>query len=93
MVKVGLKLTNIQHCIVSYNTSCNGDYKLTLQLNSDKYDVFFDLTIELKALKIPHFCHFHAKIPNPRGMGHCPKMVKKPWVAFPLHLILYMVAF
>ena len=41
------------------------------------YDVFFDLTVQLKALKFPHFWHFHAKIPNPRGMGHCPKMVKK----------------
>ena len=29
---------NIQHCAVSYNTSC----KLTVQLNSDKYDVFYD---------------------------------------------------
>ena len=74
MVKVGLKLSNIQYCIVSYNTSCNGDYKLTLQINSD---VFLYLTIQLKALKIPHFWHFHTKIPNPRGMGHCPKMVKK----------------
>ena len=27
MVKVGLNLLNIQHCTVSYNTSCNGDYK------------------------------------------------------------------
>ena len=41
MVKVGLKLPNIQHCTVSYNTSCNGDYKLTLQLNSDKYMMDF----------------------------------------------------
>ena len=32
---------NIQHCAVSYITSC----KLTVQLNSDKYDVFYDLTI------------------------------------------------
>ena len=29
------------------------------------------------ALKIPKFWHFHAKIPGPRAMGHCPKMVKK----------------
>ena len=35
---------NIQHCTVSYNTSCNSDYK-TVQPNSDKYDVFYDLTI------------------------------------------------
>ena len=41
MVKVGLKLLNIQHCRVSYNTSCNSDYKLTLQLNSDKYMMYF----------------------------------------------------
>ena len=40
MVKVGLKLSNIQHCTVSYKT-CNGDYKLTLQLNSDKYMMYF----------------------------------------------------
>ena len=40
-VKVGLKLSNIQHGTVSYNTSCNGDYKLTLQLNSDKYMMYF----------------------------------------------------
>ena len=40
MVKVGLKLSNIHHCIVSYNISCNGDYKLTLQLNLDKYMVY-----------------------------------------------------
>ena len=32
---------NIQHCADSYNTAC----KLTVQLNSDKYDVFHDLTI------------------------------------------------
>ena len=32
---------NIQHCAVSYNASC----KLTLHLNSDKYDVFYDATI------------------------------------------------
>ena len=32
---------SIQYCAVSYNTSC----KLTLQLNSDKYDVFYDLII------------------------------------------------
>ena len=36
---------NIQHCTVSYNTSCNSDYNLTVQPNSDKYDVFYDLTI------------------------------------------------
>ena len=36
---------NIQHCTVSYNTSCNSDYNLTVQPNSDKYDVFNDLTI------------------------------------------------
>ena len=40
-VKDGLKMWNIQHCTVSYNTSCNGDYKLTLQLNSDKYMMYF----------------------------------------------------
>ena len=28
MLKVGLKLSNIQDCTVSYNTPCNGDYKL-----------------------------------------------------------------
>ena len=32
---------NIQHCAVSYNTSC----KLTVQQNQIKYDVFYDLTI------------------------------------------------
>ena len=34
---------SIQYCAVSYNTSC----KLTVQLNSDKYDVFYDLIIQL----------------------------------------------
>ena len=29
----------------SHNTSCNSDYNLTVQPNSDKYDVFYDLTI------------------------------------------------
>ena len=47
---------------VSYNTSCNGNNKLTVQLNSDKYDVFG---------------HFDAEIPNSRGMGHCPKKLKQ----------------
>ena len=41
MVKVGLKLSNIQHYTVSYNASCNCDYNLTLQLNSDKYIMYF----------------------------------------------------
>ena len=27
--------------------------------------------------KNPNFWHFRANIPNSRGMGHCPKMVKK----------------
>ena len=36
---------NIQHCTVSYNTSCNSDYNLTVQPNSDKYDEFNELTI------------------------------------------------
>ena len=40
MAKVGLKLSNIQHCTVSFNTSCNGDKMLTL-LNSDKYLMYF----------------------------------------------------
>ena len=36
--------------------SCNGDYKLTLQLNSDKYMIYFyNLTIQLKAQKNPNF--------------------------------------
>ena len=78
MAKVGFKLSNIQHCTVSYNTSCNGDYMLTLQLNSDLYLMyFFDLTIKLKVQKIPNFWHFRAKIPNSRGNGHRPKIVKK----------------
>ena len=34
---------NIQHCTITY-TSCNSDYKLIVQPNSDKYDVFYDLT-------------------------------------------------
>ena len=51
---VGLKLSNIQHCTVSYHTSCNGDYNLTLQLN----DVFYDLTIQLKARKNSQFLAF-----------------------------------
>ena len=34
---------SIQYCAVSYNTSCK--LTLTLQLNSDKYDVFYDLII------------------------------------------------
>ena len=38
-------LGNIQHCTVSYNTSCNSDYNLIVQPNSDKYDEFYDLTI------------------------------------------------
>ena len=59
MVKVDLKLSNIQHCTVSCNASCNGDYKLTLQLNSDKYnDGFYDLTLQLKALKNSQFLAF-----------------------------------
>ena len=37
-VKVGLKLWNVQHCTVS---SCNGYHKLRLQLNSDKYMMYF----------------------------------------------------
>ena len=41
MAKVGLKLSNIQHCTFSYNTSCNGDYMLTPQLNSDLYLMYF----------------------------------------------------
>ena len=36
---------NIQHCTISFTTSQNGDYKLTVQLNSDNYDVFYDLPI------------------------------------------------
>ena len=36
---------NIQNCTVSYNTSCNSDYNLTVQPNSDKYDEFNELTI------------------------------------------------
>ena len=28
-----------------HNTTCNSDFKLTVQLNLDKYDVFHDLTI------------------------------------------------
>ena len=36
---------NIQHCTVLYNTSCNSDYNLTVEPNSDKYDIFYDLTI------------------------------------------------
>ena len=61
MVKVGLKLSNIQHCTVSYNTSCNGDYDLTLQLNSDKYDVFYDLSTK----KFPIFGILALKFPIP----------------------------
>ena len=39
--KIWLKLLNIQHYAVSYKTSCNGDYKLTLQLKFRLiYDVF-----------------------------------------------------
>ena len=38
------------------------------------FDVFYDLTIKLKGLKKSQFC---AKIPNSRGMGHRPKIVKK----------------
>ena len=41
MVKVDANLSNIQQCTVSYNTPCNGDYKLTLQQNSDKYMMYF----------------------------------------------------
>ena len=60
---------NIQHCAVSYNTSC----KLTkIQIN---YDVFYDLTIKLTKLKILNCRGFRAKSPNSRGMCHCPKMV------------------
>ena len=46
---------NIQHCTVSYDTSCNSDYNLTIQPNSDKYDVFYDLTIEQRTLKNSQF--------------------------------------
>ena len=39
---------SIQHCTVSYNTSCNSDYNLTEQPNSDKYDVFkYDVFYDL----------------------------------------------
>ena len=67
---------NIQHCTVSYNTSCNSDYNLTVLPNSDKYDVFYDLTIKQRTRKIPNLGRLRAKIHNSRGMGHCPKMVK-----------------
>ena len=77
---------NIQHCTVSYNTSCNSDYKLTVQPNSDKYDVFYDLTIIAKdTKKNPNFGRLRTKIPNSRGMGHCPKMVKISPEYFDLH--------
>ena len=64
---------SIQYCAVSYNTSC----KLTLQLNSDKYDVFYDLIIWLHVttLKNRNFRRFRAKIPNFRAMRYCPKIV------------------
>ena len=45
-------------------TSCNGDYKLTLQLNSDKNDVFYDLTIPAKTLKNPILGVFTLKFPT-----------------------------
>ena len=31
--------------IAQSHITCNGDYILKVQLNSDKYDVFYDLTI------------------------------------------------
>ena len=45
---------SIQYCAVSYNTSC----KLTLQLNSDKYDVFYDLIIYTMHNKFSNFLCF-----------------------------------
>ena len=49
---------------------------ITVQLNSDKYDVFCDLTIQLKKLKKKsNFGHFRTKIPNSRGI--VPKWWKK----------------
>ena len=86
MVKVGLNLSNIQQCTVSYNTSCNGDYKLTLQQYSDEY-----MTKSTK--KIPNYWHFRAKIPNPRGMGHCPKLVKNALKEIILASLIYFRSF
>ena len=68
---------NKQHCTVSYNTSCNSDYNLTVQPNSDKYDVFYYFdNIAKDTTKTPNLGRLRAKITNSRGMGHCPKMVK-----------------
>ena len=60
---------NIQHCAVSYNTPC----KLTLQLNSDKYDVFYDLTIQLTTLKITILGVFALKFQIPGVYVIVPK--------------------
>ena len=72
---------NIQHCTVSYNTSCNSDYNLTVQPYSDKYDVFYDLTIQQRTLKIPNLGRIRAKIPNSMGYGPLSQNGEnKPWL-------------
>ena len=74
MVKVGLKLLNIQNCTVSYNTPCNGDYKLTLQLNSDKYMMYFMIcNIAKSTKKFPIFDIFGLKFPIPGVWVIVPK--------------------
>ena len=53
-----LEYRNIQHCTVSYNTSCSGDCKLKVRLNTctDKYiDVFLDLSINTGVIPISLF--------------------------------------
>ena len=72
MVKVGLNLSNIQQCTVSYNTSCNGDYKLTLQQYSDEY-----MTKSTKKFQI--FGIFALKFPIPGVWVIVPKWWKMPW--------------
>ena len=61
---------NIQHCAVSYNTSC----KLTVQLNSDKYDVFYDFdNIANNTKKIAILGVFALKFPIPGVCVIVPK--------------------
>ena len=65
---------NIQHFTVSYNTSCNSDYNLTVQPNSDKYDVFYDLTVIAKdTKKFPIWGVYALKFPIPGVWVIVPK--------------------
>ena len=52
-----------------------------IQVNSDKYEVFYDLTILLKHFKIPNFGHFRMQ-----GYGSLSQNGEnKPWFVFFKH--------